>query len=106
MFFSVTVKSWIERRRQRRVAAALERVVADAGRVRCTSAAPFDLLAVQDARAELVGLAVELRKRDVNRAAVDIAQWILTHWRSPLYDGRRGHGLREAAQRASVAALG
>jgi hypothetical protein len=106
MLIAMLVRSWIDDRRRRKVAAGLERVVADAGRVRWTSAAPFDLLAVQEARGELTRLAGELRNRDVNRAAVDIAQWILTNWASPLYDGRRGQGLRETAHRAALTALG
>ena len=98
------MREWLADRRRRKIAAALERVVADAERVRLTSAAPFDPLAVQEARYELAYLAAQLRnKRDANRNALDIAQWILTHWASPLYDGRRGHGLRHAARRAASA---
>ena len=100
----ITVNFSLAARRRRRIATGLERVVTDSERDRWSSAVPFDQLAVQEARRELAELASLLRKQgDAAREAVDVAQWILTHPASPLYDGRRGHGLREAARRAASA---
>jgi hypothetical protein len=102
----LSLKTWLALRRCSRMARSLETLVHDFERRdrRLSSAAPFDDYAVMEARSELKQLAAQLRNISAPEPrGVALAKHLLTDYRSPLYDGRRGHGLREAARRATVA---
>jgi hypothetical protein len=93
-------------RKRKRVASGLERAVEAAERPApvLSASLPVDRLAVEDARGELLTLALQLRSdAPVHDEGLDLAEWLLTHGDSPLYAGSPGGSLRAVAHAAREA---
>jgi hypothetical protein len=92
-------------RKRKRLASGLERAVDAAGRpAPLTSSLPVDRDAVEDARGDLLTLALQLRSDEpVHEEGVAIAERLLTYGDSPLYADSPGGDLREFAQAARQA---
>jgi hypothetical protein len=93
-------------RKRKRLASGLERAVDAAERPAplLTSSLPVDRDAVEDARGELLTLALQLRSDEpVHDEGVAIAERLLTYGDSPLYADSPGGDLREFAHAAREA---
>jgi hypothetical protein len=93
-------------RKRKRLADGLERAVEAAERPApaLSPTVPVDRTAVEDARGELLTLALELRSRGpIHDEGLELAWELLTHGDSPLYAGSNPGSLRAAAHAAREA---